>query len=340
VWLVAAIGAREMIGVDTDSAVTFPAELRTFVDEQLWTFAKTMPEWPHEYIVRDRVDETLFEGLVCHIRAHGREGRFYKRLLVYYEEAGMVYWTMGAPLHETTIVNRCDRTQTYEARLAAGTLPHQQRAADDVEARRVAAPELGPRFEEALLFAVRTHRGDVRKGAEGGTQIPYVAHLLSVCALVLEDGGDEDEAIAALLHDTLEDHPEGVTESDLARRFGPEVAELVVLCSDTPRGFRGGPKAEWHGRKTAYVERLREEEYPLCRVALADKLHNTRSIVLDQRRIGDEVWKRFNATKEDELRYHRDLVDAFRDAKAPDYLVSELDSLVKELEKSEGTARR
>ena len=80
--------------------------------------------------------------MVEHIRAHGYEGHFYQRAIIYYEEAGMVYWTMGAPLHETTIVNRCDGTQTYEARLAAGTLPHEQREADDVEARRVTPPTL------------------------------------------------------------------------------------------------------------------------------------------------------------------------------------------------------
>lgn len=191
-------------------------------------------------------------------------------------------------------------------------------------------PTLGLKFVDALMLAVRAHGGQLRKGSE----IPYVSHLLSVCALVLEDGGDEDEAIAALLHDTLEDCPDDVTAPDLARRFGAPVAALVVACTDTPPDYTGGPKAPWQERKDAYVERIRAEGYPLCRVALADKLHNTRAIVLDQRRFGDKVWERFNATKEDELRYHRALVDAFRDAGAPGYLVDELDSLVMELEKS------
>ena len=107
----------------TDPPVSFTAQLRAFVNEARWTFAKTMPEWPHEYIVRERVDEQLFVDLVDHVRAHGCSGRFYAKVLVYYEEAGFVYWTMGAPLAETIIVNRCRTEDTYESRLAAGTLP-------------------------------------------------------------------------------------------------------------------------------------------------------------------------------------------------------------------------
>lgn len=103
--------------------MSFPAHLRAFVDEATWTFAETMPEWPHEYIVRDCVDEHLFVELVSHIRANGRSGNFYEKVLIYYEEAGLVYWTMGAPLAETLIVNRCRSEDTYESRLAAGTLP-------------------------------------------------------------------------------------------------------------------------------------------------------------------------------------------------------------------------
>jgi hypothetical protein len=107
----------------TPSGLALPPDLRAFVEAQHWTFAKTMPEWPHWYIVRERVDRRLFERLVLHIRAHGREGRFYRRAIVYFEEDGLVYWTMGAPLEETTIVNRCRREDTYERREAAGTLP-------------------------------------------------------------------------------------------------------------------------------------------------------------------------------------------------------------------------
>jgi len=109
--------------VKANATVPFSAELLAFVDAQTWTFAKTMPEWPHEYIVRALVDERLFVRLVEHIRAHGREGSFYQRRLIYFEEAGLVYWTMGAPLDETTIVNRCRKEDTYEERLRRGALP-------------------------------------------------------------------------------------------------------------------------------------------------------------------------------------------------------------------------
>jgi hypothetical protein len=107
----------------TSRAVKFPAALLAFVQEQAWTFARTMPDWPHEYIVRGQVDDELFKRLVEHIRAHGHEGRFYQRAITYYEEASTVYWTMGAPLDETTIVNRCRKEDTYEERLRHGTLP-------------------------------------------------------------------------------------------------------------------------------------------------------------------------------------------------------------------------
>ena len=101
----------------------FPRELRSFVNGERWTYAKTMGAWPHEYLVRERVDRPLFEALVTHIRSKGYEGRFYGRRITYYEEDGLVYWTMGAPLAETTIINRCKTADTFESRSRSGTLP-------------------------------------------------------------------------------------------------------------------------------------------------------------------------------------------------------------------------
>jgi len=103
--------------------MSFPQELRDFVGRETWTYAKTMSKWPHEYLVRERVDEKLFVELVEHIRAHGYEGSFYRRKIVYYDEDGLTYWTMGEPAEETIIINRCSKENTYEYRLLHGTLP-------------------------------------------------------------------------------------------------------------------------------------------------------------------------------------------------------------------------
>jgi hypothetical protein len=100
----------------------FPVDLRVFVESAEWTFAKTMPEWPHEYIVRERVDEELFVTLVQHIREYGYEGKFYSKTMTYYDEDDRVYWTMGAPLDETIIVNRCQKEDSYESRLRNGLM--------------------------------------------------------------------------------------------------------------------------------------------------------------------------------------------------------------------------
>ena len=92
-------------------------ELSDFVNAVTWTYAKTMPEWPHEYIVRKQVDDELFEQLVHHIRANGYEGNFYKETHIFFDEGGKTYWTMGASLEETTIINRCKQEDTYERRI-------------------------------------------------------------------------------------------------------------------------------------------------------------------------------------------------------------------------------
>jgi len=103
----------------------FPDEIRAFLDRERWTFAKTMTKWPHEYLVRERVDNHHFEKTVVHIRSFGYVGRFYSKPITYFDDRGRVYWTMGEPISETVILNRCLKGDSYEARAKAGTLPEQ-----------------------------------------------------------------------------------------------------------------------------------------------------------------------------------------------------------------------
>lgn len=117
------------------SSVALPDALREFIDSSQWTFAKTMPDWHHEYIVRERVDEELFVQLVRHIRANGYKGKFYQESITYYDDGGLIYWTMGAPLEETTIINRCKKENSYEYRLLKGTLPELKRYPKGLETR-------------------------------------------------------------------------------------------------------------------------------------------------------------------------------------------------------------
>ena len=98
-------------------------DLQDFIQNVIWTFAKTMPEWPHEYIVRDKVDEILFLRLVKHIRKYGYEGKFYSKAITYLDHKGMTYWTMGAPIEETIIINRCRKEDTFEVRKRDDRLP-------------------------------------------------------------------------------------------------------------------------------------------------------------------------------------------------------------------------
>jgi GTP pyrophosphokinase len=188
---------------------------------------------------------------------------------------------------------------------------------------------LSDRFLEGVRFACRAHAGDTRKG----TNTPYVAHLLSVCGSVLVDGGGEDEAIAALLHDTLEDHADTVSREDIASRFGARVLALVEVCTDTPADYRGGPKPPWRERKTAYLERLRRAPAGDLRVAVADKLDNARALLADYRVVGEALWRRFNVGRAEHVWYLRSLVDGFREAGVRGRLVDELDRTVSELER-------
>jgi (p)ppGpp synthase/HD superfamily hydrolase len=157
------------------------------------------------------------------------------------------------------------------------------------------------RFDEAVALALSAFRHKWRKA----TDIPYATHLLAVCAIVGEHGGDEDQMIAAVLHDYLEDI-EGATHEELERRFGLRVSTLVRALSDATEH----PKPPWKPRKEAYLQALRDEPVDVKLISAADKLHNCRSIVRDHLVQGEAVFSRFTAPKADTLWYFRAVVDA------------------------------
>jgi (p)ppGpp synthase/HD superfamily hydrolase len=165
-------------------------------------------------------------------------------------------------------------------------------------------PCYSERLDRALALATRAFR-DVRRK---GTGIPYLSHLLQVMVTVAEHGGDEDQLIAAVLHDYLEDI-EGASAAELAAEFGERVAGLVAGLSDT--AVR--PKPPWLERKQAYLVHLRGSPADLKLISAADKLHNARSIRRDLRVVGAEVWDRFSGTREQTLWYYRELVSALGD---------------------------
>jgi (p)ppGpp synthase/HD superfamily hydrolase len=191
---------------------------------------------------------------------------------------------------------------------------------------------LGDRFEAALRLALRVHGQDQRKVSG----VPYLAHLLSVCSLVLNDGGSEDEAIAALLHDTLEDHPQEVTRQQLEDQFGPRVRRLVEVCTDTPVDYSGGPRPEWHGRKRAYLEHIGRTPPADLRVPLADKLDNARAMLADYRQGGAAIWAHFTVGQEGQLWFYGAAIAAFRQAGVRSPLLEELSRVVEELERVTG----
>lgn len=189
---------------------------------------------------------------------------------------------------------------------------------------------LSERFAAALGYATELHARQVRKGSG----VPYIAHLLAVTALVLEYGGDEDTAIAALLHDAVEDQGGAATRAAIAARFGEPVAAIVDGCSDTDVV----PKPPWQARKEAYIAHVAAAPPAVLLVSAADKLHNARSILADYRQVGEALWERFTGSRAGTLWYYRALVTAYRQTVAPPALVDELDRTVTELERLTGAA--
>ena len=183
--------------------------------------------------------------------------------------------------------------------------------------------ELSTRFDDALVFATHLHAKQMREG----TTIPYIAHLLAVASIVLEQGGSEDEAIAALLHDAIEDQGEASTRQLIRERFGENVVAIVNGCTDS----ESMPKPPWQARKEAYIEHLANAPASVRLVSAADKLHNARAILTDYRNIGEALWMRFNGGKEGTLWYYRSLVTVLSNAERTS-LVEELELVISEIE--------
>jgi len=179
----------------------------------------------------------------------------------------------------------------------------------------------GEKFERALEYASRLHRDQNRKG----TSIPYITHLLAVASIVGENGGTEDEVVAALLHDGPEDKGGLATLDVIRAHFGDEVAEIVDGCTDTYED----PKPPWPERKERYLAHLANASDSIRLVSSADKLHNARAVLSDYRILGEDLWTRFNGGKEGTLWYYRVVVDTLQGGGS---IVEELDRVVTDLE--------
>jgi len=191
------------------------------------------------------------------------------------------------------------------------------------------AVKLDSRFLRAFGFAAKKHAGQTRKASS----IPYIAHLMGVASLVLEFGGDEDLAIAALLHDVVEDCGGVPVLKEVRRRFGPRVAKIVDGCTDSDTY----PKPPWRERKETYIRHLRNADAETRLVSAADKLNNVRSILSDYRKAGEAVWERFNGGRAGTLWYYRALLEEFLRRK-PNRLIRELELAIRELEATAGQA--
>ena len=191
--------------------------------------------------------------------------------------------------------------------------------------------KLTPRFTRAVELAADLHSKQLRKG----TEIPYVSHLLAVTSVVIHYGGSEDHAIAALLHDVVEDAPKRLgaakVRATILRRFGRVVADIVDGCTDAT----ATPKPKWRKRKESYVSKAAEASADVVLVAASDKLHNVLAILSDYRRVKDGIWARFNpdAGKAGTIGYYRGLVKAYQKTGHHPELVDELDDAVSRLER-------
>jgi len=183
-------------------------------------------------------------------------------------------------------------------------------------------PKLSNRFEQALVYAAQVHENQVRKGSD----IPYLSHLLSVAALVLEDGGDEDEAIAGLLHDAVEERGSLEFREAILVQFGERVASIVDACTESCTI----PKPPWRDRKLRYIEQMRHASPSVLRVSMADKLHNARSILADRDREGEAVWDKFKGGKAGTLWFYRCLLEIYRQG-GSNFLLSEIERTVDRL---------
>jgi len=184
-------------------------------------------------------------------------------------------------------------------------------------------PFVTKRFIEALGYAACLHARQIRKR----TNRPYIGHLLGVTSIVIEYGGDEEMAIAALLHDAVEDQGGLPTLREIQKKFGKRVAHIVDGCTDSYTE----PKPPWHARKLAYIERLASESADVRLVSAADKLSNARETLHELRVHGDSVFEKFEGKKAGTLWYYRALLDAFRNLGSSP-LIDELDRVVTELE--------
>jgi len=162
---------------------------------------------------------------------------------------------------------------------------------------------LSQRYADALAFAFAAHREQIRKGSN----VPYFAHLIGVSSLVMEHGGDEDQAIAALLHDAAEDQGGHAMLAQIDTRFGSKVSRIVQGCSDSLEPT----KPPWRERKRQYIEHLKAASPDVQLVSACDKLYNARAILSDLREIGDSLWERFTGGREGVLWYYGELADAF-----------------------------